>query len=68
MVKRIDKGTEKLYVCEECGMAYRERKWAEKCERWCREHQSCNLEFTRYAVPLPNNAPGTGDRRPMTER
>ena len=38
------------YTCEKCGLAYAERKWAERCRRWCEEHASCNLEITSHAL------------------
>ena len=41
---------EELYRCPECGFQYREKEWAEKCEKWCKEHKSCNLEITKHAV------------------
>ena len=46
MVKEV----EGLYACEECWLKYREKALAEKCEAWCREHKSCNLEITKHAV------------------
>lgn len=39
-----------LYECEVCGLLYRDKEWAAKCEAWCREHGSCSLEITKYAV------------------
>lgn len=39
-----------LYQCPECGFWYKEKEWAEKCEVWCKEHKSCNLEITKYAI------------------
>ena len=52
MVKEIkDKNkNQKLYACEECGFKYGEKKWAEKCQEWCGEHKSCNLEIISHAV------------------
>lgn len=47
--KKEEKETE-LYPCPACGFRYREKVWAEKCEAWCREHQSCNLEIINHAV------------------
>ena len=49
MVKVIQKGNKELYQCEECGPHYEDREWAEKCEAWCREHKSCNIEITAHA-------------------
>lgn len=40
----------KLYQCPECGLKYREKEIVEKCEAWCQEHKSCNLEIIKYAV------------------
>ena len=40
----------KLYKCPECGLEYREKEWAEKCQAWCREHKSCNLKITEHAL------------------
>ena len=48
-IKREDKG---LFICEECGLAYEQKEWAEKCQQWCRENQSCNLEIIQHSVPL----------------
>jgi len=38
-----------LFQCEACGFHYQEQAWAEKCEAWCTEHQSCNMEITAHA-------------------
>jgi hypothetical protein len=46
MVKRIGK----FWACEECKLKYRKKELAEKCEAWCKEHKSCNLEITKHAV------------------
>ena len=37
------------YQCEECKLFYRDREWAEKCEIWCKENKSCNIEITNHA-------------------
>src|SRR3989344_1129878 len=38
------------YQCKECGLKYADRKWAAKCEEWCKKHKSCNLEIIEYAI------------------
>lgn len=38
-----------LHECPECHLKYKEEGWAEKCEAWCREHKSCNLEIIANA-------------------
>lgn len=39
------------YTCPECGFVYKEKEWAEKCEKWCRENKSCNLEIIAHGSP-----------------
>ena len=50
MVKLIQKNNKELHQCDECGFQYAEKEWAEKCEAWCKEHKSCNIEITSHAV------------------
>ena len=38
------------FICPECNFAYKEKEWMEKCEKWCKEHHSCNIEITKHAV------------------
>ena len=38
------------YKCNECGMRYADKTWAQKCEAWCKEHHTCNLEIIQHAV------------------
>ena len=52
MVREIKKKDKTLFICEECGLAYEQKEWAEKCQQWCRDTQSCNLEIIQYSVPL----------------
>ena len=46
----MHKKKEKLYECPECGLHYTDSEQAEKCEAWCKEHHSCNLEITSQAI------------------
>ena len=50
MPKEIEKGGKKHYQCEECGLVYADKEIAEKCQKWCAEHQSCNLDIIKHAV------------------
>ena len=52
MVTELHKEGETLYVCDACGFTYKEKELAERCQSWCEQHHSCNIEITRYAVPL----------------
>jgi len=40
------------YQCENCGFFYKSGNIAKECEKWCKEHNSCNLEITRNAVKI----------------
>lgn len=40
----------KLYRCNECGLHYRSETIAIKCEKWCKENKSCNLEIIKYSI------------------
>lgn len=50
MVKEVEKLNKILYQCEECGFHYADREIAEKCEQWCKENHTCNLEITKDAI------------------
>ena len=54
MVKKVIEEYKQLCQCEECGMQYEDREWAEKCQAWCKEHRSCNIEITKHAVVDPD--------------
>jgi len=51
MVKILKQNNKELYQCEICGYLYEEKEWAEKCEAWCKENNSCNLEITAHGIP-----------------
>ncbi len=48
-MKEINNDDNIMYQCEECGLIYEDKEWAEKCEVWCKEHHSCNLEIIQHA-------------------
>lgn len=56
MVREVQKDNAVRFQCEECGLLYAEREMAEKCQAWCAEHKSCNLEITKYAIEDSSNA------------
>ncbi len=43
-----DLGT--FFVCDACGFKNVMKEWAVKCEKWCREHNSYNLDITKHAI------------------
>lgn len=50
MVKIIQQNNKELYQCEECGLKYENEETAEKCQAWCKEHKSCNLDIIKYSI------------------
>ena len=42
----------KAHQCNSCCMTHKDKKYAEKCESWCKKHNSCNPKITCY--PLEN--------------
>jgi len=40
----------KLFACPECHLEYADETWANKCESWCKEHHSCNLDIIKHAA------------------
>ena len=56
MVKKItNEKNKELYQCEECNLKYENKEWAQKCEAWCKEHHSCNLEIIKQAIQENNS-------------
>jgi len=52
MVKsKIKEGVE-YYICEACGMAYLTKDIAKKCEIFCLENKSCNLDLIKHSVKI----------------
>jgi uncharacterized membrane protein len=41
----------KTYICAECGYEYEEKEWALKCQKWCAQHKSCNMDIIKHGVP-----------------
>jgi hypothetical protein len=46
MVRKVND----FYQCEACKLLYKDSFWAESCEVWCKEYNSCNLEITQHAI------------------
>ena len=52
MARKIVSGKKEYFECKECNFLYKEKELADKCETWCNEHHSCNIEITKHAVKL----------------
>ena len=53
MPKEVEREGRKYYQCEECGLLYADKETAEKCQAWCSERKSCNLEIIKLAIKEP---------------
>ena len=47
---KFNKDQGALHKCPECGLRYKEEKWAKKCESWCKKYKSCNLKITKHSL------------------
>ncbi len=50
MVKLLEKEDKNYYQCEECQNIYETEELAQKCENWCQEYKSCNLEIIKHSI------------------
>ena len=41
-----------VYKCEKCGWIYKTKNLAKKCEEWCNEHKSCNMDITKHSIKI----------------
>lgn len=55
MVREVEKNKITYFECEECGLLYKEKDWAGKCQEWCSRNKSCNLEITKHAIKIFGN-------------
>lgn len=60
MVQTIKRPIEH-YECSECGIQYEDKEWAEKCEAWCKEHHSCNLEIISHTLNSSKKEPARAE-------
>lgn len=44
------KPSPKLYQCPECGLHYRDKAMAGKCEAFCKKYKACSMEIAPHAV------------------
>ncbi len=55
MTKDKEQNNSKAYQCQECGLFYKDKEISEKCEAWCKEHKSCNLEIIKHSIKHMTN-------------
>lgn len=42
-----DAPQQNAYECPECGLHYESEDIMKRCEAWCAEHKSCNLDIIK---------------------
>ncbi len=52
MVRKINSLGVAYFQCGICKFSYKTEQKAQKCENWCRENKSCNIEITKDAVKI----------------
>ena len=50
MVKETNFKGKIAFKCMKCGWMYEDKKWAEKCEDYCKKHKACNIKLAKYAI------------------
>ena len=50
MVLEIVVEGKRFYACGECGLIYEASSDASRCEKWCKEHRSCNLAIAEKSI------------------
>jgi hypothetical protein len=53
MVSEKEVKGEKIFICDICGLGYREKETALSCEDYCDRYKSCSIEITKDAVYFP---------------
>lgn len=55
MVSIKVKSGKEFFVCDTCGLIYKDKKTAEKCQTWCENNPgSCNPNVIQLSVELEN--------------
>ncbi|MEA1958900.1 MAG: hypothetical protein U9N44_04405 [Chloroflexota bacterium] len=52
MVKELSRDNSTYYACEVCKCAYSEKEQAERCQKWCAEYHSCNIEIIKHRIDI----------------
>ena len=53
MMKKMDHDhskTNRIFVCPECKLSYKDAELAIKCAKWCGGNHSCNSEIAKHAI------------------
>lgn len=53
-----EENRENLYQCPECRLHYKDKELAEKCEAWCKENKTCNVEIMKQSEEHKNHQRG----------
>lgn len=52
MVEETNFKGKNVFKCMKCGWMYEDRKWAEKCEEYCKKYHACSLEIAKHAIKM----------------
>lgn len=52
MIMEIGNRGKTYFQCSECGLYYKNKDMAKKCENFCKKYKSCNLDIIKHAVKL----------------
>ena len=40
----------KIFRCPVCGLHYKDKAIAKRCEAYCKKHNGCSLEITKFSI------------------
>jgi hypothetical protein len=52
MVEETNFNNRIVFKCMKCGWMYKDKKKAQECENYCKEHNACNIKFVKYAIKI----------------
>ena len=55
MAVELIKNRKRYYQCKICGLVYRNKEYADKCEAWCSKNKSCNLNIAQHSLKPSSN-------------
>lgn len=62
VVSELGRTGETVFLCELCGLGYRDLETAERCEQYCYTHKHTSVVLARKAVYRPRKPASCGDQ------
>jgi hypothetical protein len=44
-----------MHKCEKCGLHYNEEQYAKDCYAYCKAHNACSIDITKYFIEASGN-------------